>query len=543
MSTSPEAPRIPKLPFILFDGVVLGIAAWIALSAPSPLGGGSLIAVVALVAVGAVVLGIPFIADYGRRTDALLQERQEQIAALAQSTAATAEQISIAAASLHAIGDVSTRSTKALETLPQKLHEKMAELTTRLNEIAVTGDDALEQEVQTLRSAESDRLVSAIDQLAQTTRELHRLESLTQTHAAQVNDAFAQLPALAQKAADQTASGLARTLLQSKDDVDTLLSRFRTELTHVASAHQTQAAQALDSHLARATSELEAASAAFQGRLNAQMETATRAFDEKLVAMVSVNTRLEVLLEQVSTRIRETSPALPDQRVETAPQPPPAASTTVAHVVSDAISAPAPTSSPSQIATTTPQTHASETEPSRPPLAASLSPGATSSLSESPTLTSTPAPTTSPIRDNSENTSLVATPSKATVPASRANRVARKSSSETSGELFAPEEILSVDAFDAESTSALSVDGATRLLVTAYIGIGNKLFLRGDGAGLSWERGVPLQFVSIGKWRWETNDATQPIQVRLYKNDQLECTAVGTVTLEPGNQHELTAKF
>ncbi len=94
-----------------------------------------------------------------------------------------------------------------------------------------------------------------------------------------------------------------------------------------------------------------------------------------------------------------------------------------------------------------------------------------------------------------------------------------------------------------EAVSALSADGATRLLVTAYIGIGNKLFLRGEGPGLNWDEGVPLQFVSIGKWRWETAEATAPIQAKLYKNDEIECAALGTLTVEPGQQAEVTATF
>jgi hypothetical protein len=96
---------------------------------------------------------------------------------------------------------------------------------------------------------------------------------------------------------------------------------------------------------------------------------------------------------------------------------------------------------------------------------------------------------------------------------------------------------------DAAVEAALSSDGATRLLVTAYIGIGNKLFARGSGPGLSWEKGVPLHFVSIGKWRWDTPDATGPVQIKLYKNDQVECASLGTLELEPGHQHEVTATF
>lgn len=91
--------------------------------------------------------------------------------------------------------------------------------------------------------------------------------------------------------------------------------------------------------------------------------------------------------------------------------------------------------------------------------------------------------------------------------------------------------------------SAVSSDGATRLLVTAYIGIGNRLFIRGDGPGLIADKGVPLQFVSIGKWRWETNDATTSVRVRLYKNDETECAALGELTLAPARQTEVTANF
>ena len=92
----------------------------------------------------------------------------------------------------------------------------------------------------------------------------------------------------------------------------------------------------------------------------------------------------------------------------------------------------------------------------------------------------------------------------------------------------------------AESSS--SSDGATRLLTTAYIGIGNKLFIRGDGPGLSWDKGVPMQFVSIGKWGWSTHDATGPVRVKLYKNDET-AALTGDLTLEPSRHTEITALF
>ncbi|MEN9402684.1 MAG: hypothetical protein RL091_1387 [Verrucomicrobiota bacterium] len=90
--------------------------------------------------------------------------------------------------------------------------------------------------------------------------------------------------------------------------------------------------------------------------------------------------------------------------------------------------------------------------------------------------------------------------------------------------------------------SSTSSDGATRLLVTAYIGIGNKLFIRGDGPGLSWDKGVPMQFVSIGKWGWASHDATAPMRCKLYKNDESAALS-GEVSLEPGKHVEVTALF
>ncbi|HEY1765396.1 MAG TPA: hypothetical protein VGF85_10765 [Opitutaceae bacterium] len=91
--------------------------------------------------------------------------------------------------------------------------------------------------------------------------------------------------------------------------------------------------------------------------------------------------------------------------------------------------------------------------------------------------------------------------------------------------------------------AASAPDGATRLVVTAYIGIGNRLFIRGSGPGLTWDKGVPLSFISIGKWRWETSDATASVQFKLYKNDEIECTALGERSLDAGVEQALTATF
>jgi hypothetical protein len=89
-------------------------------------------------------------------------------------------------------------------------------------------------------------------------------------------------------------------------------------------------------------------------------------------------------------------------------------------------------------------------------------------------------------------------------------------------------------------------DGAlfstTTLVATAFIGASNKLFLRGEGPGLSWDEGVPMRFVEIGKWSWTTTDATGPIQIQLFKNDE-EGDRAGVLTLEPGQRLDVRPDF
>jgi hypothetical protein len=164
-----------------------------------------------------------------------------------------------------------------------------------------------------------------------------------------------------------------------------------------------------------------------------------------------------------------------------------------------------------------------------------------------------PAPAAAPI----EESSAVATEAAvAPAPRKRAPRKAAPAAAEEPTEApaseapapdlvleSAPTEESQVPAVQEIPEPAVSADGATRLVVTAYIGIGNRLFIRGDGPGLSWDKGIPLTFVSIGKWRWETNDATSTIRFRLFKNDSVECTALGEASVEPGAQQELSAAF
>jgi hypothetical protein len=104
------------------------------------------------------------------------------------------------------------------------------------------------------------------------------------------------------------------------------------------------------------------------------------------------------------------------------------------------------------------------------------------------------------------------------------------------------EEISEPTAPSSEEEPLESNEGETSITATAYVGIGNKLYLRGEGAGLSWEKGTPLQFLAIGKWGWSTSETDQPISCHLYKNDE-EPALDGKVTVQPGEKVELSPRF
>ena len=50
------------------------------------------------------------------------------------------------------------------------------------------------------------------------------------------------------------------------------------------------------------------------------------------------------------------------------------------------------------------------------------------------------------------------------------------------------------------------------------VGFGNNLFLRGQGAGLSWDRGIPLTCVDGKTWQW-SGKADDKLTFKLLLND------------------------
>jgi hypothetical protein len=69
--------------------------------------------------------------------------------------------------------------------------------------------------------------------------------------------------------------------------------------------------------------------------------------------------------------------------------------------------------------------------------------------------------------------------------------------------------------------SALETSG-TEIIADVDIGWGNKLFIRGEGCGLSWEKGVPMQNIENHLWRWECpGKCPENFQYKLLINDHI----------------------
>ena len=83
----------------------------------------------------------------------------------------------------------------------------------------------------------------------------------------------------------------------------------------------------------------------------------------------------------------------------------------------------------------------------------------------------------------------------------------------------------------------------TAVIASVFIGIGNKPFLRGSGAGLNWDSGVAMEFEEIGKWRWiAPSEQEGPIELQIYRNDE-DPDSTGKYTLEPGQQLDISPVF
>jgi hypothetical protein len=82
----------------------------------------------------------------------------------------------------------------------------------------------------------------------------------------------------------------------------------------------------------------------------------------------------------------------------------------------------------------------------------------------------------------------------------------------------------------------------TAIIAQVDIGFGNMLFVRGESAGLSWDKGVPMENVAADQWRLVLNGVAAPVAFKLLIND-LTWSAGEDYVVVPGTTATVTPTF
>lgn len=83
----------------------------------------------------------------------------------------------------------------------------------------------------------------------------------------------------------------------------------------------------------------------------------------------------------------------------------------------------------------------------------------------------------------------------------------------------------------------------TTVAVNKLMGIGNKPFLRGSSSGLSWKKGIEMEFQEIGKWIWSVEmPENETVELQVYRNDE-DADRKGKFTLTSGQKLEIEPEF
>lgn len=82
----------------------------------------------------------------------------------------------------------------------------------------------------------------------------------------------------------------------------------------------------------------------------------------------------------------------------------------------------------------------------------------------------------------------------------------------------------------------------TTITAAIDVGFGNTLYLRGDGPGLNWDEGVPMECVADDKWTLTVAESARPVLFKFLLNDETWC-AGDDFSVAPGGSITLTPEF
>ena len=96
----------------------------------------------------------------------------------------------------------------------------------------------------------------------------------------------------------------------------------------------------------------------------------------------------------------------------------------------------------------------------------------------------------------------------------------------------------------ATAKKKITTNKIVKTSIVAYVdvGFGNTLYIRGEGAGLSWKKGMPLKNVSATEWVFDTNKATGLVNFKFLINDQVWAEGEN-VAVEAGSKSISSPRF
>lgn len=150
-------------------------------------------------------------------------------------------------------------------------------------------------------------------------------------------------------------------------------------------------------------------------------------------------------------------------------------------------------------------------------------------------------PSTKPVE--AKPAKVVAAPAPVETPApAKRKRVAKPASADLAPLVKPVETVAPVPV----AVTAVAADTVvpTGLSITALldVGYGNVLFVRGEGAGLSWDQGTALDCVSADKWVLELPSAKEAVSFKFLLND-VTWSLGDNIVVQPGDSVVLTPGF
>jgi hypothetical protein len=82
----------------------------------------------------------------------------------------------------------------------------------------------------------------------------------------------------------------------------------------------------------------------------------------------------------------------------------------------------------------------------------------------------------------------------------------------------------------------------TTIAALIDVGYGNTLFIRGEGPGLSWDKGIALDVVGDNQWTITLPESTRPVVFKFLLND-ISWSVGDDFTVAPGTSLSVTPVF